>query len=256
MDTSKQAGMESSPEEEFDGEAAAAFFDESDWTEDEYDAADEEWGLEDSPDGAVNQRAAETFTLKHLGEEITVDRDEMVRLAQKGRDYDRIRQRVETLSERIRESEEYSRTLQHVAAQSGMTAEQYIDRMAAETRARETGIPLNEAERQVRAERAQKSAPVSPVVTAELVRDRETAEFMREYGGVSPADIPREVWAEVSAGRSLLDAYRSYENRQLNRQLAEARRLDANARRTMGSRVSAGNDSVRGEIEHDWYAED
>ncbi|MDR3148794.1 MAG: hypothetical protein LBT88_02075 [Oscillospiraceae bacterium] len=37
------------------------------------------------------------FTLKHLGEEVAVSRDKAIELAQKGMDYDRIRQRYDRL---------------------------------------------------------------------------------------------------------------------------------------------------------------
>jgi len=45
----------------------------------------------------------EVYTLKYLGEEIAVTRDELIRLAQKGRDYDRIRSRAEKLAAQLKE---------------------------------------------------------------------------------------------------------------------------------------------------------
>ena len=56
-----------------------------------------EWGLDDTPDNAPDApKPAETerFRLKHLGEEFEVTREEAIALAQKGRDYDRIRERL------------------------------------------------------------------------------------------------------------------------------------------------------------------
>ncbi|MDR0906718.1 MAG: hypothetical protein LBN00_11215 [Oscillospiraceae bacterium] len=64
-------------------------------------AEQSEWGLDDTPDNAPDapQTAAEEekFRLKHLGEEFKVTREEMTALAQKGRDYDRIRERLHSL---------------------------------------------------------------------------------------------------------------------------------------------------------------
>lgn len=47
----------------------------------------------------------ELFTIKYMGEEVPVTREELIRLAQKGRDYDRIRGRAEKLARRVRELE-------------------------------------------------------------------------------------------------------------------------------------------------------
>ena len=55
-----------------------------------------EWSLDDMPDGTPEASAPEPemFGLKHLGEETMVTREEVIALAQKGRDYDRIRERL------------------------------------------------------------------------------------------------------------------------------------------------------------------
>lgn len=54
-------------------------------------------------EAAGNAGEQELYTLKYLGEEIPVTREELIRLAQKGRDYDRIRNRAETLAAKLRE---------------------------------------------------------------------------------------------------------------------------------------------------------
>jgi len=64
--------------------------------------APDDWGLDDTPDDAAETAAPaapqqETFRLKHLGEELEVTREEMTALAQKGRDYDRVRERLHSL---------------------------------------------------------------------------------------------------------------------------------------------------------------
>lgn len=63
------------------------------------------------PRGEAAERAAgepEFFAIKYMGEEIPVTREELIRLAQKGRDYDRIRSRAEKLAQRVRELERAS----------------------------------------------------------------------------------------------------------------------------------------------------
>ena len=53
-----------------------------------------EWTLDDVPDGMAAVPEPERFNLKHLGEENVVTREEVIALAQKGQDYDRIRERL------------------------------------------------------------------------------------------------------------------------------------------------------------------
>jgi len=55
------------------------------------------------PDGGTEEHEGErdgSFTLKHLGETRTVGRDEVITLAQKGLDYDRIRRKYDETSAR------------------------------------------------------------------------------------------------------------------------------------------------------------
>jgi hypothetical protein len=57
--------------------------------------------LGDLEGGGAPLSKPELFTLKHLGQEFEVSREEVIALAQKGRDYDRIRTRAESLAERL-----------------------------------------------------------------------------------------------------------------------------------------------------------
>ncbi len=57
--------------------------------------AEREWELDDVPDDMAKAAPEpEKYSLKHLGEEVEVTREEVIALAQKGRDYDRIRERL------------------------------------------------------------------------------------------------------------------------------------------------------------------
>ena len=66
------------------------------WYEETPSPQDTDWGDDGTPDDAP-QTTEDGYTLKHLGQEYTVTRDEVVALAQKGMDYDRIRQRADAL---------------------------------------------------------------------------------------------------------------------------------------------------------------
>lgn len=54
-----------------------------------------QWDLDDTPDDSPKTvPEPEKYKLLHLGEEVEVTREEVIALAQKGRDYDRIRERL------------------------------------------------------------------------------------------------------------------------------------------------------------------
>ena len=86
-------------------------------------------------------------------------------------------------------------------------------------------------------------------------RDHELADFVSEYGGVAPEDIPAEVWSEVVGGKPLLTAYQAYENRVLKRRLMADMQNQENRLRSTGSRATAGKTRERGELESDWYGD-
>ena len=161
------------------------------------DARDEDaWDADFVPDD--ENEANHSFKLKHLGQEFTVSREEVIALAQKGRDYDRIRARADTLAGEVQQL-------------------------------------------------------ASGTHTPEQRRDREIAEFMGEYKGISPASIPGEVWGAVRQGTPLLAAYRSFENKSLKAQLGAAQQTAANREKAIGSRATDGVSGTRGEMEEDWY---
>ncbi|MDR3310959.1 MAG: hypothetical protein LBS90_06385, partial [Oscillospiraceae bacterium] len=97
----EESARETAPADESDC-AEAGGEDGGEWDEAAADDAPDEWDAE--PDGGSEspaQPGVERFVLKYLGETFEVSRDELIRLAQKGRDYDRIRGRAESLAGRL-----------------------------------------------------------------------------------------------------------------------------------------------------------
>ncbi|MDR3310621.1 MAG: hypothetical protein LBS90_04675, partial [Oscillospiraceae bacterium] len=172
-------------------------------------------------------------------------RDELIRLAQKGRDYDRIRGRAESLAGRLGGAERANEALGLLARKRGMTAEQYADSLRAESLAAERGVSRAEAVTLVRRERAAAQRPRDE----ELAVERQAAAFAAEYPDVDPAAIPGEVWTAAGSGAGLLGAYRRYELQSLRSRVRELETSAGNAARSTGSRASDGG---AGEIETDW----
>ena len=86
---------------------------------------DEDWEA-DQPTG-TRSRSSDSFTLKYMDEEKTVSREEVVTLAQKGMDYDRVRRRLEETGSALKEYEQ-------IRGQLGLRGEQlrWMDELAKE----------------------------------------------------------------------------------------------------------------------------
>jgi hypothetical protein len=172
-------------------------------------------GTEGNP-GPDGPKADQSFKLKYLGRELDVSRDELITLAQKGRDYDRIRSRADTLRDELKKSGDYKSFLDALANRTGQSREDFIDRTrsalslcgegAAGGRPAEAGAQPDPEGRPPKTDGgdAQKAG---------ARRNREVAEFLSEYGTIDPRTIPKQVWEDVRAGKTLLAAYQSYEKK-------------------------------------------
>lgn len=200
------------------------------------------------------------FELKHLDETRTVSRDEVITLAQKGMDYDRIRGKYD-------ESKPVMELFGSFAKQAGMSISDYLS--AIRTQAKQaSGMSEAEAKRAValedreaavsarEAEEAQRQSSANQAAQAKAAADArrsaDIAEFQKLFPDAAkdPKSIPQEVWANVQSGMTLVSAYSKYAVEQANaaRQAAEqkasaASQNQANASRATGSMVSAGENT-------------
>lgn len=197
----------------------------------------------------------ETFTLKHLDETRQVGKEEVVSLAQKGLDYDRIRTERDELRQYRQEADPALALVKGYAEKNAMTVEEYVDYCRRqELVAQGVNEPTARAQvelekRQARMEaqtRAETEAQRRQEAILQQARERQEARkkdmtaFLEAFPGVKGEDVPREVWAKVAAGESLVTAYTMYQNRQLQLQLAAQRQNRENAARTTGSMSTQG----------------
>lgn len=173
-------------------------------------AAQDQSGVETAP--AETHGEGKTFLLRHLDTERTVTEEEIVPLAQKGLDYDRVRQKYD-------EAKPLLQKLRGAAKAAGMSEEEYLAPREAE----------DKKERELREFRA-----LFPEAAAD------------------PAAIDPEVWEAVRGGRSLAVAFACHalaaaraENEKLAAKLAQMEKGLDNARRSTGSLASAGEESAR-----------
>lgn len=256
---------------EANGDGEAADGGEADQpTHDEAEQADGAETAEDVKPDESNQ----TFTLNYLGAEKVVSKDEAVTLAQKGMDYDRIRQKHEdTLSELTTAKDKLS-FFEQIAGSRGKTLDQFIDEVAAEQLAAREGIDpavalgrvqIERERKQLEAEKAKLAKGADEQALAEKKRQDDITAFQNEYPDVfanlatDKNAIPAAVWEDVNKGETLVAAYAKYERAQLKAELerakAEAEQIkqkQINKSRSTGSQSTKGAGSERDLIDMLW----
>lgn len=241
--TSEDAGADSpeGPGNEASGEAQ--------------EAESAEKGEAQSPE--EQPQAPKTWTLRHLDSERTVGEAEMVTLAQKGLDYDRIRGKYDEAKPVIEMFGEFARA-------AGLSIPDYVRQVRTEAK-RAGGMSEEEARRAVDLEereasvhaQEQRQKEQQDAKRAEQTRiNRDLDEFRQAFPEAynnakkDPKSIPDSVWAEVKGGLSLTAAYSRYAVEQARASVKTAQetvktvqQAQRNAQRSTGSMKSAGNDS-------------
>ncbi|MEF2645661.1 MAG: hypothetical protein U0N32_06045 [Oscillospiraceae bacterium] len=226
------------------------------------------------------QTDGQLFELKHLGETKNVNRDEVVTLAQKGMDYDRVTEKNTQLENQVSEQKqqlaqltEHENALQELAKQSGTTVEELVENMLiAVTKSKygidDDGMALErvklERERraldQERAALATKNQEQEQQAANEKWRGECFDAFAKAYPDVDPASIPNGVWEAFNRGETLVSAYARERNKALEAEIARMKseqetrdRNAANAARSTGSQSSAGKTGSDEAFDALWY---
>lgn len=226
------------------------------------------------------QTDGQLFELKHLGETKNVNRDEVVTLAQKGMDYDRVTEKNTQLETQVSEQKqqlaqltEHENALQELAKQSGTTVEELVENMLIAVTKSKYGIDddgmalervkLDRERRALDQERAA-LAPQKQEQEQQAANEKWRGEcfdaFAKAYPDVDPASIPNGVWEAFNRGETLVSAYARERNKALEAEIArmkseqEARdRNAANAARSTGSQSSAGKTGSDEAFDALWY---
>jgi hypothetical protein len=230
--------------------------------------------------------ADQLFELKHLDEVKSVTRDEVIALAQKGLDYDRIRDkakerddyrtRVEELETEVEKHSEYLAFLQELAAPRNMTIDQIMDEIrinALEKQGinRETAKERVKIDKEKRAEflkseRAKKEQDWKAAKAKER-QDKEINEFLEAYpdyksGKKQFNELPDEIKSNVGKDKSLLRLVMEHEIKQLKAERDQAKsELEAekknkeNKAKSAGSQATSGNSKQMDDYMKDWYSD-
>ncbi len=226
------------------------------------------------------QTDGQLFELKHLGETKNVNRDEVVTLAQKGMDYDRVTEKNTQLETQVSEQKqqlaqltEHENALQELAKQSGTTVEELVENMLIAVTKSKYGIDDDGmALERVKLDRERRALDQERAALAPQKQEREQQAanekwrgecfdaFAKAYPDVDPASIPNGVWEAFNRGETLVSAYARERNKALEAEIARMKseqetrdRNAANAARSTGSQSSAGKTGSDEAFDALWY---
>lgn len=206
-------------------------------------------------DKAAEQEPAaepELFELNHMGNVSKHTREETIALAQKGQDYDRIRQQRDDLQQFRSQNEEVISDLGRIAQQFGMepaallaSMESNLLRQQGKTQAEADAIiRANKADRQLQAQQQARQQQEN----LQRRQQEDMREFIRRYPNMDYKTIPASVWEAVKGGETLVNAYSRHEmqqlkaeNQRLQQQIAAQTQNTKNKQTSLGSMKSGAS---------------
>lgn len=233
---------------------------------------DPDEGAEEAKEEPESSDGEQMFTLKVNKEEKQVTLDEMTALAQKGADYDRVKenytksqQSVQDLQAKLDALNAHQSALDIltiVAEKSGASIDQLAESIyvnlrksagASEDAAREE-LKSAKLERELNSYKAQKKQTEDD---ADSRAKRDMDAFQQEYPDVQlTRDLIQKLTADIQNGMSLSAAYRKFERAQetakiaeLERKLAAKAQNDKNKNQSPGSQKDSGGRRTRSDYE-------
>lgn len=190
--------------------------------------------------------------IRYNGADEHLTREQAIELAQKGRNYDKIYQRMQEL-----QNDPIRKMVAEQAERAGLTLEEYtnrlaqfqetsaINRIAREFKAKNPDVSDDVATQYAQSEyRNQQNAKQQETANQRAQAEQAKADmakqqvqvFMREYPDVDLQNLPQEVIDDIdNNGETLLSAYRHYENIQLRKELQASRTNNLNRGKAVGN---------------------
>lgn len=220
-------------DEDVEGDEAAEAETEAEQKGDAENEADQQSdGAEEETE--TDTQPVEEFVLKHLGTEQTVNREEVISLAQQGLDYSRIKDKLHTAEVEKEQIAEKLSYFEKLADSQGKSLDEFIEMTAASLRADEKQISYEEALREVKfefekskfaKEKSDWEKSRNDTKSADDARQADIDAFMEKYPDAAkdPNSIPKEVWAEAETV-GLTKAYGNYIDKQKDAEIASLRK--------------------------------
>ncbi|MGM9587240.1 MAG: hypothetical protein ACI3VA_07135 [Candidatus Limivicinus sp.] len=231
----------------------------------------EEPGTEggEKPDEPISEQK---FTIKVNKEERQLSIAEMTEFAQKGADYDRVKNQLETsrqseqtLRAQLDEQQGYMDVLKLISEQTNTPMDQLIDQLhvnflkgkgmsEAEAKAE---IRAAKAEKQLKAVTEQKSSEKAAAENNTARAQRDLAEFRKQFPDVQiTQELCEKLAPDIQAGMSMLGAYLKMENARKDAEIAELQRKQAadtqnkkNREKSPGSQTDSGGQRTKSDFD-------
>lgn len=176
----------------------------------------------------------ETFTLKVNKEEKTYSREEMISLAQKGADYDRVKELLEKsrteqadMKKQYDSQKEAMELLAQIAKESGSDVSALLESMQIAMVQKRDNVSADVARERVLRQKAERQAEAlrsqkQEAEKADSRAKREIEEFRKAYPDVDVTqELIDKLMPEVTGGKTLLSAYRQMEEAKQQAALTE-----------------------------------
>lgn len=216
-----------------------------------------EEGVQQDPPAEEAPAKEETFTLKVNKEERTYSRDEVISLAQKGADYDRVKEQLQDARQKVTEHTEIMGVLEEIAKDSGVDVPEMLMQMQVGLLKKRDGLSDTEARERLlrqKAEKENESLKAAAATEAQAKESsaqraqREIEEFRAAYPDTELSkEVLNELMPDVQKGMPLIKAYQKRELAQkdaqiaaLQQQLAAQKQNKANAAASPGSQSDSG----------------
>lgn len=203
------------------------------------------------------EKGHQLYTLKTPKGEKQCSLDEVLVYANKGMDYDGMRQDRDRLRDFLKE----------MAAPLNLSVEELIDNTRARMliqQKKEAGEELSEMEaltiiQRNRAEKQAEAQATDEKAASEAAKAQMIRAFVNEFPDVKATDIPADVWAECSRTGDLAGAYRKYadglkdsEIKRLKKENETLKQNQKNKDRSTGPRRSAGAATPKDPFDEAW----
>ncbi len=209
------------------------------------------------PEEQQEEKGHQLYTLKTPKGEKQCSLDEVLVYANKGMDYDGMRQDRDRLRDFLKE----------MAAPLNLSVEELIDNTRARMliqQKKEAGEELSEMEaltiiQRNRAEKQAEAQATDEKAASEAAKAQMIRAFVNEFPDVKATDIPADVWAECNRTGDLAGAYRKYadglkdsEIKRLKKENETLKQNQKNKDRSTGPRRSAGAATPKDPFDEAW----
>ena len=188
---------------------------------DEANPAEEvkEDGAEDADEPTTEIGTDQFFDLKVLGEDRRLSRDEMIAAAQKGLDYDRVKNKYAELQKEREADAEAVKLVKELAEAQSITVDQLITNVRAAALSRKENISIDEATKKVQLKAREDAVAKRENVFKEQdeaaktqnaereARNKEFVQFFQKHPTVKPDDIPKQCFTDMKNGIPLEYSY-------------------------------------------------